>query len=158
MELQNLAQYNWKIEEIEERAKEEKDVLAEGLVEFVEWLISLAPTKPTTIFARCFLAIRYLGDSQHCWWTELITEGHNNLDFRIPTKIQAARLPGVTGYDGYWVGRELPRELGEYWNTSCIPAIGVQIEALSAAWADHITLEFTDRGLCGGRIHCTLVR
>ena len=158
MNLQNLAQYNWKLDEIEERAKAEREALDEDLVEFVDWLISLAPTRPAGIFARCFLAIRYLGDSQHRWWTELITEGHNNLDFKIPGKIQAARLPWSTGYHGYWVGRELPRELGEYWNTSCIPAIGVQIEALSAAWADHMTLEFTDRGLCGGRIRCTLVR
>ena len=80
------------------------------------------------------------------------------MDFKIPTKIQAAHLPWATGYDGYWIGRGLSRELGEYWNLSCVPAIGVQIDGLSVAWADHLTLEFTDRGLCGGRIRCTLVR
>lgn len=159
MNLQNLPQYNWKLKEIEKRAEEERGELGCDLIEFVGWLLSLAPTTPTGIFTKCFLAVERTGTPQYDWWVKLITTGKNYLDFKLPRKSEVRYSCPVRAYYGYTPGLTIPRELGEYWNSSSVPAMEIHLEKLKLAWADHIALELRESGILGGyRLYCTLVR
>lgn len=158
MELQNLAQYRWMHREINEIAQAAHERLDEGLFEFIDWLLTLAPSGPVTMFVQCYFKVESTWESEYRWWLELITTGDNSMTFQVVPRTRISDGCHIRAYYEYSPNRILPCEIGEYWNLSTIPVMQAQMEALRVAWIDHVALDFKvdPRGMCV--LKCTLVR